>query len=185
MAKGDVPAQAEGEVPPWRWPEEHWRAIVNKVRAGRSLKPAEWKHGARVAVALSFDSDHESSTLRWGQSSPGKLSQGEYASRVGVPRIRKLLARHDIKASFFVPAVVAKLHPGEQRELAVAVMAELMGVFRWFSARAREIWVQPTCLHRCGGDTAEGRGHVREDQPVSIAIYLGGFVHSRCDDQKS
>ena len=46
------------ELLPWQWPEARWRGIVEKVRAGRSLKPASWPGGARVAVALSFDSDH-------------------------------------------------------------------------------------------------------------------------------
>lgn len=103
---------------PWQWQEQHWRTIVEKVRAGRSLKPAAWPGGARAAVALSFDSDHESTTLRWGETSPGKLSQGQYGARAAIPRIRALLARHDIRASFFVPAVVAMLHPDEQRGLA-------------------------------------------------------------------
>lgn len=103
---------------PWQWQEQRWRAVVDKVRAGRSMKPDTWKDGARVAVALSFDSDHESTTLRWGDGSPGKLSQGQYGARAAIPRIRKLLARYDIRASFFVPAVVAMLHPDEQRGLA-------------------------------------------------------------------
>ena len=117
MATRALEEGKDAETLPWQWEDRHWRGIVSKVRAGRSLKPAEWPGGARVAVALSFDSDHESSTLRWGESSPGKLSQGEYGARVGVPRIRRLLARYDIRASFFVPAVVAKLHPEEQRAL--------------------------------------------------------------------
>ena len=41
---------------PYEWPEETWRAIVGKVRAGRSLKPDGWPGGAQCAVALSFDS---------------------------------------------------------------------------------------------------------------------------------
>ncbi len=49
-----------GNELPWQWPEETWRGIVGKVRAGRSLKPKAWQDGARCAVALSFDSDHES-----------------------------------------------------------------------------------------------------------------------------
>ena len=108
----------QAEEQPWQWEEARWRGIVDKVRAGRSLKPATWPGGARCAVALSFDSDHESTTLRLGQTSPGKLSQGEYGSRAGIPRIRRLLDRHGIRASFFVPAVVAELHPDEQRALA-------------------------------------------------------------------
>src|SRR6202795_18482 len=101
--------------PAWAWEEHRWRSGVEKVRAGRPLRPKRWKDGARVCVALSFDPDHETSTLRMGSVSPGQLSQGEYGSRVGVPRILDLLKRHDIKASFFVPGVVALLHPDEQR----------------------------------------------------------------------
>ncbi|MCZ6552714.1 MAG: polysaccharide deacetylase, partial [SAR324 cluster bacterium] len=55
-----------GSDPSWAWEEARWRKIVNKVRAGRSLKPAVWPGGARVAVALGFDSDHESWVLRDG-----------------------------------------------------------------------------------------------------------------------
>lgn len=113
----------------WRWPEERWRKIVEKIRAGRSLKPKSWPGGARVAVALSFDSDHETQTLRWGHSSPGKLSQGEYGARAAMPRILDMLARHDVPATFFVPAVVAMLHPDEQRR-AVAEGHEV-GIHSW------------------------------------------------------
>jgi peptidoglycan/xylan/chitin deacetylase (PgdA/CDA1 family) len=117
------------EIPAWQWPEERWRSIVNKIRAGRSLKPAQWKGGARCAVALSFDSDHETQTLRWGHDSPGRLSAGEYGARVGVPRILKLLAKYDIKATFFVPAVVAMLHPDEQRR--VIAEGHEIGIHSW------------------------------------------------------
>jgi len=102
---------------PWQWPEDKWRGIVDKVRAGRSLKPAKWKGGARCAVALSFDSDHETGELRDGGESPGRLSQGQYGNRVGIPRILAALKKHDVPASFFVPAVVALLYPDEQREV--------------------------------------------------------------------
>ena len=105
------------DVPAWQWPEDRWRRAVDKIRAGRSLKPATWPGGARCAVALSFDSDHETLTLRLGQTAPGKLSQGQYGNRRGVPRILDVLARNDIPATFFVPAVTALLYPEEQRRL--------------------------------------------------------------------
>ncbi len=111
-----TPPESDRDAP-WAWDEGRWRAGVDKVRAGRPLRPLRWRNGARVCVALSFDSDHESSTLREGSVSPGRLSQGEYGSRVAVPRILALLRRHDIRASFFVPAVVAMLHPDEQRRV--------------------------------------------------------------------
>lgn len=103
---------------PWQWPEAHWRGIVNHVRAGRALKPASWPGGARCAVALSFDSDHETNELRDGGESIGKLSQGQYGNRQGIPRILEILRRHDVKASFYVPAVTALLYPDEQRRVA-------------------------------------------------------------------
>jgi peptidoglycan/xylan/chitin deacetylase (PgdA/CDA1 family) len=71
-------------------------------------------------VALSFDSDHDTNELRDGGVSIGRLSWGQYGTRVGVPRILEILRREAIPASFFVPAVAAKLYPDEQRR----VMAE-------------------------------------------------------------
>jgi peptidoglycan-N-acetylglucosamine deacetylase len=102
---------------PWQWEEPEWRRRVGQVRAGRSLRPASWPGGARCAVALSFDSDHETNELRDGGKSIGRMSQGEYGARVGVPRILRLLAATGIRASFFVPGVSALLHPEEQRRV--------------------------------------------------------------------
>ncbi len=121
------------ELLPWQWPEARWRGIVEKVRAGRSLKPVSWPGRARVAVALSFDSDHESGELREGGSSPGRLSQGQYGNRVGVPRILALLERHAVPASFFVPAVIALLYPEEQRR--VVKQGHEIGIHGWIHER--------------------------------------------------
>ena len=103
---------------PWEWPEEYWRTAINRARAGRSLKPRSWPGGARCAVALSFDSDHDTTPLRDGDESPMRISQGQYGNRQGVPRIRRLLDRQGIRASFYVPAVTALIYPDEQRALA-------------------------------------------------------------------
>jgi peptidoglycan/xylan/chitin deacetylase (PgdA/CDA1 family) len=99
----------------WRWDEATWRGHVQRVRAGRSLAPESWPTDARVAVALSFDCDHETIPLRDGETRPGKLSQGEFGSRVGSRRILDLLSRRGIAATFFMPAVSALLHPEEAR----------------------------------------------------------------------
>ncbi|MEQ9125719.1 MAG: polysaccharide deacetylase family protein, partial [Alphaproteobacteria bacterium] len=114
---------------PWQWPESKWRPAVERVRAGRGLKPGSWPEGARCAVALSFDSDHETTTLRWGSVSPGTLSANEYGARRGVPRILETLARHSIPATFYVPAVSAMLHPEEQRRI-IAEGHEI-GIHSW------------------------------------------------------
>jgi peptidoglycan-N-acetylglucosamine deacetylase len=102
---------------PWEWSESEWRAVVDKVRAGRALIPAAWPDGARCAVALSFDSDYETAELRDGGNSIGRLGQGEYGPRQGIPRLTRLLNRAAVRASFFVPAVSAMLYPDEQRRL--------------------------------------------------------------------
>lgn len=117
------------DMQPWEWPEQHWRALVNQVRAGRSYKPKSWKGGARCAVALSFDSDHETNELRDGGKSIGRMSWGQFGARVGVPRIAALLRKYEVKATFYVPAVAALLYPEEQQAL-VAEGHEI-GIHGW------------------------------------------------------
>lgn len=102
---------------PWDWPEERWRGLVGRVRAGRILRPPAWRGGAQCAVALSFDCDHETNELRDGGKSLARLCWGEYGV-LGVQRIRAILARHGVPATFFVPAVTALLHPADTRALA-------------------------------------------------------------------
>lgn len=117
------------KMEPWQWPEAHWRKVVNQVRAGRSLRPRRWKNGARCAFAVSFDSDHETNELREGGKSIGRMAWGEYGTRVGVPRILKLLKQHDVHATFFVPAVSGLLHPDEQRR--VIAEGHEIGIHGW------------------------------------------------------
>jgi peptidoglycan/xylan/chitin deacetylase (PgdA/CDA1 family) len=114
---------------PWEWPEETWRHIVGRARAGRSLAPTHWPNGASCAVALSFDADHDTIPLRDTDESPMRISQGQYGNRQGVPRIRKMLARHGVKASFFYPAVSALLYPDEIR--GVADEGHEIGIHSW------------------------------------------------------
>ncbi|MBU05998.1 MAG: polysaccharide deacetylase [Dehalococcoidales bacterium] len=117
------------ETQPWAWDEPQWRGLVDQVRAGQNLLPARWPNDARVAVALSFDSDHETNELRDGGKSVGRLSWGQYGNRKGVPRILDVLAKHEISATFFVPAVAALLHPDEQRR--VIDQGHEIGIHGW------------------------------------------------------
>lgn len=96
---------------PWKTPEATWRAAVERVRAGRALTPQSWPGGARCAMALSFDCDHETFEMGMGKAAIGRLGWGEFGRRRGVPRILDVLARQDVKASFFVPAVSALIDP--------------------------------------------------------------------------
>ncbi len=124
-----VAQQAVPDRPSWTWPEERWRDAVNKVRAGRRLLPQSWPDGARVAVALSFDFDNETLSLRNGDTSPSRLSSGEYGSRAALPRVLDLLERYGVPATFFIPGVSAKLYPDDVRRIASA--GHELGIHGW------------------------------------------------------
>jgi peptidoglycan/xylan/chitin deacetylase (PgdA/CDA1 family) len=136
MAPG-TPQQGQKE-PPWQWPEGRVFAIVNQIRAGRDLTPEHWPKGARIAVGLSFDCDHETPALRDGQTSPGLLSQGEYGDRAALPRILRLLEQYEIPATFFIPAVSAKLHPKGVKEILAAGRHEI-GLHGWIHERNSQL----------------------------------------------
>jgi peptidoglycan/xylan/chitin deacetylase (PgdA/CDA1 family) len=116
-------------TPPWAWEEKIWRGMVETARAGRSLRPTAWPGGARCAVAISFDADHETIPLRDNDPSPMRISQGQYGSRSAMPRIRDLLQKAQVPASFFYPAVSALLHPDEVR--GVAAEGHEIGIHSW------------------------------------------------------
>ena len=109
--------------------EDQWREKINRVRAGRSLSPSGWPDGAKCAVALSFDCDHETFELGMGKSAIGRLAWGEFGRRVGVPRILDVLAKRSVPASFFMPAVCSLVDPDETRRI-VAEGHEI-GVHGW------------------------------------------------------
>lgn len=111
-----LPAQAQpvpvtDAIPGWRWTMDSITKTVDAVRAGRDLTPTRWPDGKKVAVLLSFDVDNETVTLRYGETSVGALSMGQYGARVGLGRVVRLLDARRIPASFFVPSVSLALHP--------------------------------------------------------------------------
>ena len=118
---------------PWQWSEAKWRSIVGRARAGRSLRPKAWPDGARCAVAISFDADHETIPLRDSDESPMRISQGQYGNLKGVPRLRALMQREAIPVTFFYPAVSALLHQEEVR--GVAADGHEIGIHSWIHER--------------------------------------------------
>lgn len=77
--------------------------------------PYPWPKGKSSAFCFSIDVDAHAPWM-WSnrQDVPQRLShleQRRYGPRIGIRRIADLLARHKIKASFFVPAVVAEENP--------------------------------------------------------------------------
>ena len=122
---------AQNTSEPWNWSEEYVVSQVNQVRAGRDLNPDSWPGGARVAVLLSYDVDNETvQGLRTGNINIGQLSQGQYGSRVALPRIVKLMDEQEIPATFFFPAWSLKLAP-EQAEIIQQSGRHEIGVHGW------------------------------------------------------
>ena len=145
---------------PWETPEEEWRSLVHRVRAGRELAPKTWPGNARCALALSFDCDHETFELGQGRAAVGRLAWGEFGRRRGVPRILQVLARHDVSASFFVPAVSALIDPDALKPITGA--GHEIGVHGWIhennSTLDRE--TERDLLHRAR-DTLENLTGIR------------------------
>ena len=73
-----------------------------------------WPNGIQCPVVLSFHVDAESIFVDMDPENarrPITVSQGTYGPRLGVPRILRLLERHHVSASFFVPGISAERHP--------------------------------------------------------------------------
>ena len=101
------------------------------VSAGRRLKPKSWPGNARVAVALSFDVDNASATLARGVLNYEVISRGEYGAVDGLPRILRLLEKHKVPSSFFIPAVSAALHPNMIKDILASPLQHEIGVHGW------------------------------------------------------
>jgi len=101
-----------------------------RLSAGRRLKPASWPNGSKVAVALSFDVDNATTSLRSGDLGSESLTRGEYGAVDGLPRILRVLARQKVPASFYIPAVSALLHPQMIKDIQAPGVHEI-GVHGW------------------------------------------------------
>jgi peptidoglycan/xylan/chitin deacetylase (PgdA/CDA1 family) len=109
------------------------RRAVGTARVGKKLTPKLWPNGARVAVCLTFDVDNE--LLQRANPLPVPLSVGEYGATTGLPRILSVLDRHQVPATFFIPAMTLMLHP----EIAPAILQRHrheIGVHGW----VHEFW---------------------------------------------
>jgi len=113
--------------------EEQIRRAVGTARVGRKLTPKVWPNGAQVAVCISFDVDNE--LLQRANPLPVPLSVGEYGATTAIPRILDVLDRHNIPATFFMPAMSIMLHP-EMVPAIVSRHRHEIGVHGW----VHEFW---------------------------------------------
>jgi peptidoglycan-N-acetylglucosamine deacetylase len=79
-----------------------------------------WPEGMSCAAAFSFDFDAEEVWIGEDPANagkPGVLSQGTYGAKVAVPLLLELLARKELRATFFIPARVAERHADRVRAI--------------------------------------------------------------------
>ena len=84
------------------------------------LDDLTWPAGYRAAASFTFDVDAESCVLAHDPSSAARMSlmsHQSYGPRVAVPRLLRLLARQDIRATFFVPGFTAECYPDTIRAI--------------------------------------------------------------------
>lgn len=73
-----------------------------------------WPEGRRAAMSFTFDFDAESVWLAMDPDNgerPGVLSVGRYGAKVAMPLLLALLAKHRVRATFFVVGRNAELYP--------------------------------------------------------------------------
>ncbi|MBI15764.1 MAG: ribulose phosphate epimerase [Chloroflexi bacterium] len=68
----------------------------------------------KCPVVLSFDIDGTSGLINMDprtKNFPSLMSMREYGPNIAMPRILKILKKHDIKSSFYIPGFIADTHP--------------------------------------------------------------------------
>ena len=85
-----------------------------------SVAPVPWPNGASAAASFSFDVDAESAMLGVDPSHADRMSaisHQAYGPLTGVPRLLKILAKHGVTSTFFVPGYTAVRYPDVVRAI--------------------------------------------------------------------
>ena len=79
-----------------------------------------WPDNKRIAVMMAFDLDAETMWTTRGAGNHDhitNLSRGAYGPKQGVPRILDMLDVYGVKATFFIPGVIAEHYPLVVKEI--------------------------------------------------------------------
>jgi peptidoglycan-N-acetylglucosamine deacetylase len=113
MKAGDASVSAAGKS----------HAIQELATTAVPPAPVPWPAAYTAAACLTFDLDAEAAVLTADISAIHRMSpmsHQAYGPLVGVPRLLDLLARHDLRATFFVPGYSAHRYPAVVRSIAQA-----------------------------------------------------------------
>jgi peptidoglycan/xylan/chitin deacetylase (PgdA/CDA1 family) len=86
----------------------------------RPAEPVAWPYGKGAAASFTFDVDAESAVLFGNPGAASRLSvmsHQAYGPLTGLPRLLRILARHQVRATFFVPGYTAHRHPDAVRAI--------------------------------------------------------------------
>ncbi|MGP4022024.1 polysaccharide deacetylase family protein [Actinomadura sp. 3N407] len=86
----------------------------------RPADPVRWPGRATSTASFTFDLDAESAVLGVHPEAAARLSvlsHQAYGPLTGLPRLLRILARHEVRSTFFVPGYTAHRHPGAVRAI--------------------------------------------------------------------
>jgi peptidoglycan/xylan/chitin deacetylase (PgdA/CDA1 family) len=86
-----------------------------------SIPLPDWPTGAAVAISLTFDVDGDPSFLGMNPRGGRQLSSQSlfrYGLARGITRILKMLERHEVHGTFYVPGATCLAYPHQVREIA-------------------------------------------------------------------
>ncbi|WP_207943157.1 polysaccharide deacetylase, partial [Actinomadura sp. KC345] len=86
----------------------------------RTADPVRWPGAATSAASFAFDVDAESAVLSVQPRAAERLSvlsHQVYGPLTGLPRLLRILDRHDVRSTFFVPGHTAHRHPDAVRAI--------------------------------------------------------------------
>ncbi|MFC8502138.1 polysaccharide deacetylase [Pedococcus sp. NPDC057267] len=88
--------------------------------SGADTPVATWPAGRRAAASFTFDVDAESCVLAHDPGAVNRMSlmsHQSYGPKVAVPKLLAMLARQEVRATFFVPGFTAESHPDMLRAI--------------------------------------------------------------------
>jgi peptidoglycan-N-acetylglucosamine deacetylase len=85
-----------------------------------SQHPITWPAGFTAAASFTFDVDAESCVIAHDPASTRRMSlmsHQSYGPRVAVPRLLQILARQEVRGTFFIPGFTAESYPDVVRQI--------------------------------------------------------------------
>ncbi len=148
-----------------------------------------WPDGRTAAVSFTFDFDAESVWLAMDPANadrPGVLSVGHYGAKVAVPLILDVLAKHEVKATFFVVGRNVELYPDRVaaileggHELAVHGYTHTPPARLSPEAEEEELLKARALLEATGGTITGYRSPSWDVSPVTLdLLQKHGFLYS-------